>query len=264
MYFVAKPNTDALNFISAANITDTTQCIAIATLVTDLKNYSIWDKMKAIYPMVGQAGVSSSFQFNLKDPNTFKGIFSGSWEFTSTGAKPDGSTGYMDTGFLPSVSFTNNNTHISVYSRTDGDKDSACLIGTSKNANAIPLLTIYSRVPGIGYVFDSYSYSGNRIEVLSTISSAAFFINSRTTSTVFKSFRNNTQFGLTNTSTNSNNITTCDKPVFLGALNLNGTAGQFSNYENAFASIGDGLTDTEAANLYTAVQRFQTTLGRQV
>jgi hypothetical protein len=37
-----------------------------------------------------------------------------------------------------------------------------------------------------------------------------------------------------------------------------------SPQECAFASIGDGLTDTEAVNFYTAVQRFQTTLGRQV
>jgi hypothetical protein len=255
---------DAYNFLTVANVSGIAEQIAINTLVVELKSYGIWNKMKAIYPMVGQPGISSSFEVNLKDPTKFRGTFYGGWTFSSTGAAPNGSTGYMDTGFLPSVSFTNNNTHISVYSRTDGDKDSACLIGTSKNANAIPLLTIYSRVPGIGYVFDSYSYSGNRISTSSTLSSAAFFINSRTSSTVFKSFRNGTQLGATNTTTNSNDITTCDKPIFIGALNLNGSAAQFSNYENAFASIGDGLTDTEAANLYTAVQRFQTTLGRQV
>jgi hypothetical protein len=38
----------------------------------------------------------------------------------------------------------------------------------------------------------------------------------------------------------------------------------YSTKECAFASIGDGLTDTEAGNLYTAVQAYQTTLGRQV
>jgi len=32
----------------------------------------------------------------------------------------------------------------------------------------------------------------------------------------------------------------------------------------AFSSIGDGLTDTQASNFYTAVQAFQTTLSRQV
>lgn len=30
------------------------------------------------------------------------------------------------------------------------------------------------------------------------------------------------------------------------------------------ALIADGLTDTESANFYTAVQTFQTTLSRQV
>jgi hypothetical protein len=37
-----------------------------------------------------------------------------------------------------------------------------------------------------------------------------------------------------------------------------------SNRECAFSSIGDGLTDTQASNFYTAVQAFQTTLSRQV
>jgi S-DNA-T family DNA segregation ATPase FtsK/SpoIIIE len=74
----------------------------------------------------------------------------------------------------------------------------------------------------------------------------------------------NSQFGSTNTVANTDDITTCDKEIYLGCLNLDGTAAQFSNYENAFASIGDGLTDTEASNFYTAVQAFQTTLGRQV
>jgi hypothetical protein len=38
----------------------------------------------------------------------------------------------------------------------------------------------------------------------------------------------------------------------------------YTDRECAFASIGDGLTDTEAANFYTAVQAYQTTLSRQV
>jgi hypothetical protein len=38
----------------------------------------------------------------------------------------------------------------------------------------------------------------------------------------------------------------------------------YSLKETAFASIGDGLTDTDVTNLYTRVQNFQTTLNRQV
>jgi hypothetical protein len=46
--------------------------------------------------------------------------------------------------------------------------------------------------------------------------------------------------------------------------NQNTSAVEFTQNQYAFMSIGDGLTDTQASNFYTAVQAFQTTLGRQV
>ena len=47
-------------------------------------------------------------------------------------------------------------------------------------------------------------------------------------------------------------------------FNSLGTPSGYTTKQCAFASIGSGLTDTEAANFYTAVQAFQTTLGRNV
>jgi hypothetical protein len=47
-------------------------------------------------------------------------------------------------------------------------------------------------------------------------------------------------------------------------LNTNPLFGSNTTSAMAFASIGDGLTQTNVDDLYTAVQRFQTTLGRQV
>ena len=44
-------------------------------------------------------------------------------------------------------------------------------------------------------------------------------------------------------------------------MNLNG---EYANREVAFSTIGDGLTNTELSNLYTAIQTFQTSLSRQV
>jgi hypothetical protein len=62
-----------------------------------------------------------------------------------------------------------------------------------------------------------------------------------------------------NTSGNQPNL-----PIFLNAINLNGSASDFAQKECAFASIGLGLDTTEASNFYLAVQAYQTTLGRQV
>jgi hypothetical protein len=52
--------------------------------------------------------------------------------------------------------------------------------------------------------------------------------------------------------------------MYLGAVNNSNSGTFYSTKQCAFASIGDGLTDTEAANLYTAVQNFQVALSRNV
>jgi hypothetical protein len=245
--------------VTAGGTLSATEQTAIDTLVKQMKSDGIWTKMKAIYPMVGASAAACAQ--NLKS-SSFTGTFTAGWTFASTGVTPNGTSAYMDTNFLPSTSFTNNNTHISFYSRTNANT-TGCLIGASKNVSAIPLITIYGRNTN-NYFFDAYDYTDNRVTVNSTITSAAFFLNTRTSSTSFKVFRNNLQFGSTNSAANTDDITTCDKEIYLGCLNIDGTPGQFSNYQNAFTSIGDGLTDTDASNLYTSVQAFQTTLNRQI
>jgi hypothetical protein len=53
--------------------------------------------------------------------------------------------------------------------------------------------------------------------------------------------------------------------IYLGCYKrFNSTPTNYSSKEVAFSSIGDGLTDTEAANLYLAVQNYQVALSRQV
>lgn len=254
MYFVAKPNEEAKSFIQAAGLTDETQMKAIGTLVFDLKNYNIWDKMKAIYPMVGQAGVSSSFAFNLKNPSTFKGTFYGGWTFSSTGATPDGTTGYMDTSLNDNTYLNLNDVHFSVYLRTNSDGIKVDL-GVYATGNLG--VNIYTRLGNVQYT-RLHEDDGATV---ATTDSRGFRLGTRNIATSKNVFINNTK-----TSLSSNSNTKTNGNIYLGANNnvSISTAVQFSDRENAFASIGDGLTDTEAANFYTAVQRFQTTLGRQV
>jgi len=51
---------------------------------------------------------------------------------------------------------------------------------------------------------------------------------------------------------------------YLAALNTNGVAANYSLAEFRFGTYGDGLTDTQASNFYTAVQGFNKTLSRNV
>lgn len=257
--YVSSLDVDAQAFLSAASITNTTQQNAINTLVTSLKTAGIWTKMKAIYPFVG--GSATSHKFNLKDPRdldaAFRLVFSGGWTHTSTGALPNGSNAYANT-FLATrgQGMANDSMHMSFYSRTDAS--SGCDMGGGQTPN---------------YYNYFYAKNGSSISVAvndggfaisSTASSAAFYLATRNSSTQVAVFRNSVKLSLSN----STRTSVTDIPIILGALNNNGigtpSPTSYSTRQQAFASIGDGLTDAEATAFYNAVQAYQTTLGRQV
>ena len=247
---------DALAFVTAASITNPTQQSTINTLVTDLKGYGIWTKMKALYPFVG--GNASSHKFNLKDPRdvdaAYRLVFNGGWTHTSTGALPNGTTGYADTKFS-GTSLQQNFAHISVYSRTDSN-GLFCDMGFDLDNGCV---SIWSRYNNLFYTQINNAL-GNYLTSTNT-NSLGLHISNRTSSTTLNAWKNNTKI---NTGTNVS-TSPASRNIYLGALNdYGGSALYYSPRQQAFASIGDGLSDTEAANFYTAVQAYQTTLGRQV
>jgi len=249
-------DTDAQAFITAAAITDTTQQSAINTLVTQLKSYGIWTKLKAVYPFVG--GSASAHKWNLKDPRdldaAYRLVFNGGWTHSSTGAKPNGTTGYAN----PYYTNVTDNSSMWYYSRTNNTTN-GFEIGVYNNPYSDTGLSAYYNGSLYGYIrASSNGYSG---VVLSATTSQGFYGANRTSSTLANVWHGGIKKG-TNTNTSSQDAFT--KTLFIGAYNSNAGAAYFSNRESAFASIGDGLTDAEAANFYTAVQTFQTTLGRQV
>jgi hypothetical protein len=87
-------------------------------------------------------------------------------------------------------------------------------------------------------------------------------IGTRTANNVAKMFMNGSQIGSTLTTTYAGGFT--PSSIYIGAQNNGGNAVEFGSKQCAFASIGDGLTDADALNLYTIVQAYQTALGRQV
>lgn len=223
---------------------------AVNQLVLDLKSYSIWSKMKAIYPMVGAS--SAACAQNLKS-SSFTGTFSSGWTFASTGVTPNGTSAYMDTGLTPSTQLTLNSSHLSFYSRTNSNATEVEMGSeTSTQGSLIEIRTAgvtYYRINSSG-VYITYTDSDSR----------AFYISNRTASNVINGWRNSTKVA---TGTTISGILSTHN-IYVGSWNQNGLALFFSTKQCAFASIGDGLTDTEASNLYTAVQTFNTTLSRQV
>jgi len=226
-----------------------------------LKGYGIWTKLKAVYPFVG--GTATTHKFNLKDPRdldaAFRLVFNGGWTHSATGALPNASNTYADTKLIPNSALTLNSTHLSFYSRTDSAIGGADFGVSLTN----PAMNMFTKWTDNNAYHDHYSSGADRlIFSMSGISTRAFFIDTRTSTTSLKVYRNGNQIGVTTVNQNVNSLPTSS--VWISAHNSNGSFSRPSNRETAFASIGDGLTDAEAANFYNAVQTFQTTLGRQV
>jgi hypothetical protein len=238
---------------TAGGTLSTTEKNATNQLVLDMKSAGIWSSMKAIYPMVGASAAACAQ--NLKS-SSFTGTFSSGWTFASTGATPNGTSAFMNTGFNPSINSTYNNTHFSLYSRTQVLTNSVD-IGAQQNVNRFTMEIAYG---GFGFASDQYNDATGRVSLANLITTGLYTSN-RTTSSVFKCFRNSTQIGSTNTGSSG---TMPDMNVAIGASNRNNTPAFFSTKQFAFSSIGDGLTDSQVSNFYTAVQAFQTTLSRQV
>jgi hypothetical protein len=260
-YIKVYPNidADAQAFLTAAAITDPTISSSIDKLVVDLKAAGVWSKMKAIYPFVG--GTASTHKFNLKDPRdldaAFRLSFLGGWTHSANGALPNGTNGYANTN-LNDSSLTPNSSHISYYSRTN-ITTVAYDMGIYNGTKGIWFALKYSGIDSFtGGIFQT----GASVEAsVINLNSTGYYVGGKNGNTTVKFYKNGTNV----VSIAKADTTATNTSIYLASLNQNGSpAFGFSTKQCAFSTIGDGLTDTEAANLYTAVQTFQTTLNRQV
>jgi len=251
--YTTNTDADAQAFITAASLTDSTQISAVNTLVTGLKSAGLWSKMKAIYPFVG--GNSTAHSKNLVNPSLYNLSFSNGVTHNSNGITPNGSSGFANTGFIPSTSANISDFAMGIYSRTNNAGNYSD-IGCQSNGTAYQ-----------SYIFTKWSDNNNYSALfsdnfpISNNNSTGLFCVSRTSSTLQKSYKNNSVLG-TSTATVTQ-LTT--NPIAISAINRDGnTQTYFSNRNLSFSFISTGLSDSEISSLYTAVQAFQTTLGRQV
>ena len=237
---------------TAGGTLTTTEKNATNQLVLDMKSAGIWSSMKAVYPMVGASAAACAQ--NLKS-SSFTGTFSSGWTFASTGVTGNGTSAFFNTTCAPSQ-MSQDSIHMSYYSR-----DNLAQFGMmgASNTGVVNLIYLQPR-----YLNDSYYVYANNATGANSLSGASttsqgFYLIERTTSTNNRYFRNGSlvNSAVITSATPSNNS------IYVGAANFP-TSVEYSSRECALASIGDGLTDTQASNFYTAVQAFQTTLSRNV
>lgn len=247
-------DSDAAAYFAAAGITDPTQKSAYNTFVTDLKGYSIYSKMFALYPFLG--GTASSHKWNAINPFDTDGAFRIVWNGTVThdvnGVQGNGSTGYGDTKFVPSTSgFTTTSGSLGIYIRTNsaGAYDFSASNGDGSASNAV-----IARYTG-----DNFFVGYGSLTSVANADSRGFFCCVRNGAVNNEGFKNGTRVINTAAGQSLQSST-----LTIGADNRAGVYAEYSARQYALAYIGQAMSTTEQANLYTAVQAFQTALGRNV
>lgn len=248
---------DAINFLNVAGITNTTQRYAVNTAVRDLKNANIWQKLQAVYPIVG--GTSTTQKYNLKNPAdtnaAYRLIFNGGISHGALGFSGNGSNAYADTNFDCSTLSTTD-AHICYYQQfnyTPADVD-IDMGAYNESAPGSGTFLAGEIVAGLtrGRMFNAaadYSNSDQRGFFLITAESdTRLFVNGVKRTTI----------------ANSGSVVSGN--IYIAALNSVSipSARYYTQGGYSWASIGQGLNDTLAADYYNIVQKYQTTLGRQV
>jgi hypothetical protein len=205
-----------------------------ATTATGFTTGSMLDQMK----------------YNLKNTGSFSGSYFGGWNPGYSGNKPNGVNGYMNTGVNSSASLDQNSAHLSYYSRTD----------VLESKYEVGYYNVTQTDLAIRYAGSTYGSINSAESYFVDPNSLGFYLISRVSNNQQNLWKNNTKKATgTQTSNAPENFN-----IYIGAINYLGNANYFSSKQNAFATIGDGLTDYEAKALYWIVQKYQTTLGRQV
>ena len=257
---VLTTDADMFNFISATGNLNNLQKFYVRFLVSRLKETGLWNKIKAIYPMVG--GTADSHKLNLKDPRNldaaFRLVFTGGWVHSSTGSKPNGTTGYANTFITPGTHLSDTSTHMCYYSRNDIKTAISVEMGAFQSTNYHILF--FGRTDNLTGVY----HKGYEYKTTGNPNYAGLFLASRTVAGNNLSLWKNgvlVSGGAGNTQGTTSAVTI---PIYLGATNSNTGAMNFSVKECSTSSIGDGLTAAEQLIYYNIIQAGQTILGRQV
>jgi hypothetical protein len=259
---------DAEAFIASASLTDVTQKSAVNTLVNDLKRFGLWTKIKAFYPFVG--GNATSHKFNLKDPrdsnDAYRLTFSGGWTHSSSGAQCNGSNTTSNTylslrSVFGATSYEHNlGVYINYYNPSWSYRNDIGAVDGSYNTN-----------PNISLSYDTnyvyvYNLRGNRtypdLMFSKSLAPSGLTEFKRYRKGYFVIFKNGSEL-------NEYSSTNLYRSIAYNASFYNpvssvyiGSAESWSRYSTAY--ITDALSTVQSSLMYIAVQKFQTTLGRQV
>lgn len=219
---------------------------AVQTLVCGMVTDGTYSLLDGLY--VFATNSQANAQVNWAKPGTNNLTAHGSLTFSAnSGYTSDGSTGYLDTGFIPSSAGGNVTLNSANFGACDftgsvfgasGAQDGAVYFAV-EYANTT---TVYLDLnDGNFATIGSTNETGSRVDV-------------RTSSSSITSYKNGSSIG--SAANNSGTLET--KSLYLLGFNNNGTAASFSSDQFGYFFFGGTLSGTQVTNIYN---RLHTYLG---
>lgn len=222
-----------------------------------VKDAGFYSKLKVVRLFVGGTAVWHSI--NAVDVDNHQATFGGSPTHDSNGITYNGTNQWMDSNYARS-NLAADSFSMGVYSRTSGITGYDQGIEDTGGSNRS--IWIGNRVSGDRF---QTSYGNWTHDETGITDGSGFFSISAVASganTVVDKYINGISVDNNTQTTSGIGISTLD--IFDGALNSNGAANYYSNRNMCFSFIAEGLSTTEMADLYTAVQALQVALSRNV
>ncbi|MDY0990262.1 fibronectin type III domain-containing protein [Flavobacterium sp. CFBP9031] len=252
---------DAQKFIDVSLNHDLS--ITVDNLVTALKNKGLWNKMHAVYPLIGDT--SFQHKFNLKNPEdtnaAFRLVFNGSGNHSSNGYQTNGTNAYANTNIIVN----------SIHTFSDAGLTMVC--GTNNipvTTNSYDLGAQKKSTPWEAYQIhlNHGAAKNNNVFVLGTIGISKTAINnakgihtvSKTTNSEVKYFKNK-NLDTVVSGTQSGVIPPLN--YYIGCLNNGGGAFGYSNQRIQFTAFHQGLTELEAQTFHSIIDTFENNLNRK-
>lgn len=233
---------------------------ALDTFIKSLKSDGIWSLLDVLWLPATNGDVDFA-GYNLKDPTTFNLTRVNSPTFTSLeGFTGDGATSYLNSGWNPNINgsnFTLNDSSFGYYQR----KSSVNTSGRHGGDNSTPVFILVATQ-------NSSNIGSALINQIATVPSDHEFTNSspqgflsinRESSATNRIYKNGS---LVETETVNSSVVPSIVLYWL-SRNANGTASNFSDDQLSFMYYGADLT-SKASELYTAIQDYMTSIGKQV
>lgn len=262
-------DSDAQSFIDVTGITDASVKLAISDFVLNLKGDGLWDKMVQILPFVGdsETNLTSSFQYNLKDINSYSASYIGGFHGDLNGFQSiyvnQNSGSVLNTNLIPNDIWTSLDTgsHVAIYTTDAGISVDGWDWGVFDQFNTKFDYVIVGRNESAGNTNKNSNLMGTNQITITSAKEAGCYVTSMKTMTG-DDFRMRVN-GSTLVSTNdTGDLQISSLTAYLGANHRKYT-NQVENVDAVtgrkyqFLSVGYGLDETEMDNLQSHIQTFQ-------